>query len=205
MRKLLWFTLGFGAACAFCAYGRLPLLLAFPASVLLLAVFVGNQRHAQILLAVLGIAAGSIWFSRFEASTLAPIYTMDGITQRIQIRCSSFPEETDYGCRAEGRIQIGEKTYAVMCYLDQSENVVPGTILSGPFRLRITAPGGMKESTYYQGDGIFLLAYQADDLTIRDGEVSWQDYPAKLRQNMLNLLEKALPADVSMQWNVMFT
>ena len=198
MRKLLWFTLGFGAACAFCAYGRLPLLLAFPASVLLLAVFVGNQRHAQILLAVLGIAAGSIWFSRFEASTLAPIYTMDGITQRIQIRCSSFPEETDYGCRAEGRIQIGEKTYAVMCYLDQSENVVPGTILSGPFRLRITAPGGMKESTYYQGDGIFLLAYQADDLTIRDGEVSWQDYPAKLRQNMLNLLEKALPADVSM-------
>lgn len=197
MRKLLWFTLGFGAACAFCAYGKLPILLSIPVVVLLLAFFVGNKRTSQMLFAVLGIAAGSVWFSRFEADTLAPIYAMDGITQQTQIRCSSFPEETDYGYRAEGTIQIGEKAYTVMCYLDQEEAISPGSLLSGPFRFRLTAPGGMKESTYYQGEGIFLLAYQADEITVMTGENSWRDYPARLRQKILKAFDQFLPEDTS--------
>jgi len=198
MRKLLWFTLGFGAACAFCAYGRQPVLLIFPAMVVLMALFAGKERKYQILLAVLGIAGGILWFSRFENKILAPIYALDGLTQETEIRCSSFPEETDYGYRAEGRIQIGEKGYTVMCYLDREEEIVPGTVLSGPFRFRLTAPGGMKESTYYQGEGIFLLAYQTDEIAVREGESSWRDAPAVLRRNILQILEKTLPPDVTM-------
>ena len=197
MRRLLWFTLGFGAACAFCAYGRLPQLLLLPLLAVLLAVFAGNSRKGQVVLSVLGIAAGLFWYSRFETKTLGPIYSLDGVTQETVIRCSSFPEETDFGHRAEGRITIGEKTYTVMCYLDQEEGIEPGTVLSGPFRFRVTAPGGMKESTYYQGEGIFLLAYQADEITVMTGENSWRDDPARLRQNILNALDQFLPEDTS--------
>lgn len=197
MRRLLWFTLGFGAACAFCAYGRLPQLLLLPLLAVLLAVFAGNSRKGQVVLSVLGIAAGLFWYSRFETGTLQPIYALDGITRETAIRCTGYPEETDYGYRAEGSIAIGERSYPVMVYLDGEEGIEPGTVLSGPFRFRVTAPGGMKESTYYQGEGIFLLAYQADDLSVIKAEPSWRDAPARLRQNILNALDQFLPEDTS--------
>ena len=198
MRKILWFTLGFGAACAFCAYGRLPVLLILPALVLLTASFSVEFRTSQMILTVLGIVAGLFWFSRFEARTLQPVFALDGVTQEASIRCSSFPEETDYGCRTEGRISVGEKNYTVLCYLDEGSEAAPGTILSGPFRFKVTAPGGMKESSYYQGEGLFLLAYQADELSVAEGEPSWRDYPAKLRQRIVRILDTSMPGDVSL-------
>ena len=196
MRKILWFTLGFGAACAFCAYGKLPVLLILPALVLFMAFFTGFFRYQKTAMAILGIAAGFLWFSRFEAKTLNPVYALDGVTREAAIRCTGYPEETDYGFRIEGRLSVGNRQYGLMCYLD-GDGMAPGDTLSGPFRFRVTAPGGLKESTYYQGEGIFLLAYQADELTITKGEPSWQDAPAILRQRLLRLLEASLPEDTS--------
>lgn len=198
MRRLLWFTLGFGAACGFCAYGKVPGLLILPALVLLAAVFAGDTRRNKLILSAMGILFGFFWFSRFEAQTLQPVYALDGITMETDIRCVSFPEETDYGYRAEGTIQINDRNYTVMCYLDHGEKIQPGNVLSGPFHLKVTAPGGIKESTYYQGEGIFLLAYQRDEITISEGESSWRDTPAKLRHKILGILEDTLPPDTSM-------
>lgn len=198
MRRILWFTLGFGAACGFCAYGKVSGLLILPALVLLAAVFAGDTRKNKVFLSVMGILSGLFWFSRFEAQTLQPVYALDGITMETEIRCVSFPEETDYGYRAEGTIQIDDRNYTVMCYLDHGEKIQPGNVLSGPFYLRVTAPGGIKESTYYQGEGIFLLAYQRDEMTISEGETSWRDTPAKLRHKILGILENTLPPDSSM-------
>lgn len=198
MRKLLWFTLGFGAACAFCAYGRLHALLILPALVLLAGFFSGKSRLPAVILSVLGIAGGLFWFSRFESRTLQPIYALDGITKDARIHFSSYSEKTDYGIRAEGRITVEEKDCTVMVYLDEEESIEPGTVLSGPFRFRVTAPGGLKESTYYQGEGIFLLAYQADELRVTAAEPSWQDRTAELRQRILRILEETLPENASM-------
>ena len=195
MRKLLWFTLGFGAACAFFAYSRQPLLLFLPAMVLLAAFFTGKQRYHKTILAVAGIALGMLWFSRFEAKILQPVFSLNGITRESTIRCTGFPEETDYGYRVDGTVRIGNRDYALVCYLDEAEAVEPGMNLSGLFRFRVTAPGGLKESTYYQGEGIFLLAYQKDELFVTPGEASWRDAPAKLRQMILKILEDSLPQD----------
>ena len=197
MRKLLWFTLGFGAVCGFCAYGRETVFLVLPMAVLLAAFCSGNTRTFQAILAVLGMICGFFWFSRFETRTLQPVYALDNVTREAEIRCKGYPEETDYGYRMEGTIQIGKKSYTVMCYLDETYDLEPGNLLSGPFRFRVTAPGGLKESTYYQGEGIFLLAYQKDELTITEGKSTWRDYPASMRQNMLRILQQALPEEVS--------
>ena len=194
MRRLLWFTLGFGAACAFCAYGRTPLLLILPLAAVL---FAGENKFRKLLLSVCGIALGLFWFSRFETKFLQPVHGLDGVTREAVIRCETFPEETDYGYRVEGSLALEDRQYKVLCYLDEGETLRPGSSLSGPFRFRMTAPGGKKESTYYQGEGIFLLAYQADEVTILEGEKSWWDYPAVFRQNILQILEAALPADTS--------
>ena len=198
MRKILWFTLGFGAACGYCAYGRPPVLLLLPGVVLLLALLWDGARSRQAILAAFGIAAGLLWFSRFEANTLEPVYALDDVTREASIRCTGCPEETDYGWRAEGRICVGEKTYTVLCYLDDGDGIVPGTILTGPFRFRVTAPGGLKESSYYQGEGIFLLAYQRDELSLTRDEPNWRDRASQLRQRILRILEEVLPEDVSL-------
>ena len=198
MRKILWFTLGLGAACAFCAYGRSPMLLSIPVLVLLLASISGEFRKHCVMLSVIGMVFGFFWFARFEAQTLQPLSALDGVTQNGEIRCISFPEETDYGYRVEGRIRIGERNYTVMCYLDEGENLSPGCLLSGPFRFQVTAPGGRKESTYYQGEGTFLLAYQRDELVISEGTISWREYPAMLRRKILQTLDAVLPADTAM-------
>ena len=198
MRKILWFTLGFGAACGFCAYGKLPVLLFLPGAVLMLALLWGESRSRQALLAAFGIAAGLFWFSRFEANTLEPVYALDDVIREASIRCTGYPESTDYGCRVEGRYSLGDKTYTVLCYLDDGEEIVPGTILTGPFRFRVTVPGGQRESSYYQGEGIFLLAYQQDELTLSREEPNWRDRAAQLRQRIFRILEEALPEDVTM-------
>ena len=198
MRKILWFALGMGAACAFCAYGRMPVFLILPVLVILLACFSGEFRKFQLLLSVLGMVFGLFWFSRFEARVLSPVFTLDGVTRETEIRCTGFPEETDYGYRVEGRVQLGERDYTAMCYLDEEGNLQPGSILSGPFRFKVTAPGGMKESTYYQGEGIFLLAYQRDELTVTEGEENFRDKAAVLRQKILGILEDTLPPDTAM-------
>ena len=197
MRRILWFTLGFGAACAYCAYGRVPGLLVLPGLVLLLALFSGGSRKYGVLLSVMGMVFGLFWFSRFETRVLSPVFTLDGVTRETEIRCTGFPEETDYGYRVEGRIHLGERDYTAMCYLDEEATLQPGSILSGPFRLKVTAPGGLKESTYYQGEGIFLLAYQQDTLTVTEGESSWRDTPARVRQKILGILEDTLPPDTA--------
>lgn len=198
MRKILWFTFGLGAACAFCAYGRSPMLLSIPALVLLLASFSGEFRKRCVMLSVIGMVFGFFWFARFEAQTLQPLSALDGVTQDREIHCIGFPEETDYGYRVEGRIRIGERNYTVMCYLDEGENLSPGCLLSGPFHFQVTAPGGRKESTYYQGEGTFLLAYQRDELVISEGTISWREYPAMLRRKILHTLDAVLPADTAM-------
>lgn len=195
MRKLLWFTLGFGAACAVCAYGGTPVLLTLP---LLAGFLTGVKKKRKILLSVLGILLGLFWFFRFEARVLAPVYALDGMTTEATIRCTGFPEKTDYGFRTEGTIELNGRKYTVLCYLNPEVDLSPGTLLSGTFLFRSTAPGGKTDSAYYQGEGIFLLAYPEDTLTITPGESSWQDHTALLRQKILLILEETLPKDASM-------
>lgn len=197
MRKITWFTLGFGAACAFCAYNRVPVLLFIPVLVVILAICSTDSRRQKVLLSMIGILTGFFWFSRFEAKTLEPIYKLEGVACESSIRCAGYPENTDYGYRVEGKISVEGKAYTVVCYLDDGEMLEPGNILSGPFRFQITTPGAWKESHYYQGEGIFLVAYQLDELSVTEGPLSWQDSAAVIRKKILQILDTALPMDTS--------
>jgi len=199
VRKLLWFTLGFGAACAGCAYYHTLNQLILPMLVLalILVLLSGKLPLQKAALLVLGISAGIFWFSGFEEQVLQPVYELDGTTKETVIRCHSFPEKTDYGYRVEGTLRIGERNYTAMCYVDHGEALVPGSVLSGPFRFRVTAPGGLKESAYYQGEGIFLLAYQEDEVTVDDSGHSWKESPARLRQRILQAIEENMPEETA--------
>lgn len=197
MRTLIWFTLGFGGACALLAYGQGIL---FPAvlTAAALAVLAGFlARKSKWGLFFLGFALGLAWFLGFDRLYLAPAEKFHGTAQSAAIRASDFSYETDYGSAVDGRIRLEGKTYRVRAYLDEDRSLSPGDVLEGTFRFRVTTPEGGEDSTYHQGSGIFLLAYQADELAVSKGPASWRDLPAKLRRQIKTALEASFPPDTA--------
>ena len=195
---MIWFTVGFGAACGISAYLLEPVFLLIPVLLLTGAGFWYFRKKSlfqYVSLVLIGLCLGTIWFLLFSLLRLEPVYSMDGVTQNAEIRCSDYSQKTDYGHRATGTLNIRNKQYPVAAYLDEKTEAVPGTVLSGEFLFKVTAPGGQKESSYFQGEGIFLLAYPKDELTLTDSDRIWRDIPAILRQKFLVMLEQSLPED----------
>lgn len=195
MRKLVWFTIGFGAACGIFAYRLDPEWLLFPAFLAagICICYARKKPFFQMLCLLMGILTGAIWFQLFEVWYLEPIYGMDGIMQYTDIRCSSYAEQTDYGNQVTGTVIIREKQYPVRIYLERKLQPEPGTVLSGNFLFKVTAPGGLKESTYHQGEGIFLLAYPQKEPVLLQTDRLLQDLPAIFRQKLLSMLDRNLP------------
>ena len=93
MRKLTWFSLGFGAAMILGAYSLLPewflvpglLLLALTAA--LLAVFSkGRRLPVRLALIVSGCCLALVWWSGFQRLVIAPAAELDGLTEAASIR-----------------------------------------------------------------------------------------------------------------------
>lgn len=199
MRKLMWLTLGFGLACALCAYwlgkGTVLALAAFAWAVCLA---IRQRRLSRLGLLAWGLAAGCSWFSVFHIWFLEPVISLDGNQKPAVIFAQDYSTPTKYGGSVSGRMEYEGKSYAVYAYLDGDQEVCPGDTISGTFRFRVTVPGGEEEATYHRGDGVFLLAYQVDEVTRTPCQnPSWREYPAVLRKEAGKLLEETFPEDTS--------
>ena len=204
MRKLMWFTLGFGAACALCAYFWLIAGLWIWA-VVALVLFAGAAalslkiRWLRCVAAVcLGFAAALLWFQLYEASYLSPAVGLDGTTAYTTAYCTDYSYETDYGSAVEGVLQWEGKPYRAKLYVNTVTTMEPGDVLRGPFEFRVTTPDGADEPTAHQGKGIFLLAYQEEDAELLKlaAPPGWSCI-ARIKQRILNMLEDYFPADTS--------
>ena len=203
MRVLVWFTLGFAGACALGAYVFQEGLLLCGALCVLLgaAVWFAGWKSASLRRSaglLLGCAAGVAWFFLFQSVYLHPALSLDGKTQSCVIRASDYSYETAYGSTVDGWIDLDGTAYRVRAYLDDTQQVQPGDALSGRFRFRITVPGGAEEATYHQGKGIFLLAYQTDEIAhLPAQEGALRNLPAKLRHRIIELLNRCFPKDTA--------
>ena len=203
MRKLMWFAIGFGAACAFGAYfyvsWLLPAGLLFALMAALCIALTRWQRCFRIGTVIcLGIAAGLCWFSVYDGVYLKDARAMDGTSGEITIQVLDYSYETDYGCAFDGKVLVGNHSYQTRVYLNDVVELSPGDQVTGNFRFRLTTNGGEEDPLYHQGKGIFLLAYQKDDdATKLDGDAHWTDYPAIWRQNLKEKIDTAFPEDAS--------
>ena len=199
MRKLMWFAVGFAAACAVGVYllfdfWYLPLAL----SCLLCgcAMLFLRGKPVKITAAVLfGCAVAFSWLWCFDCLYLSPARSCDGEDTVLTVRVSDYSFPTDYGSAFDGYCELGTQTYAVRCYVDEELSVAPGAVVEGTFRLRYTADGGKLEPTYHQSKGIFLLAYQKDIQNISQAQIRLRDYPAIWRQKLIKLIESTFSAD----------
>ena len=198
MRRIVYPALGFAAACGLSLYSdRWEIRLIGTGLVLLLGILAERKPGAvrRFLVSLLGCALGFAWFGGYTAHHVQPISDLDGETVECAIRVSDYSRETDYGSAVDGTIQVKGNTYRVMVYLKQVREVKPGDIMNGLFRLRVTAQTGEDPSSYYQGKGVFLLAYQKDELRLSSEECALRDVPAIIRYRIQGILETYIPSD----------
>lgn len=197
MRKLMWFAIGFGTVCGYCAYGTpenllLPLVLVAAAGV-----FVGlhSREMNPVELLCFGCALGLCWFGVFRHAYLQPAISADGAQMAATVTISDYCYETDYGVAADGILYLEEMPYQIRVYVNEETALSPGDIVNGSFRLRYT-PGGLEEATYHPGKGIFLLGYQRGEAEILEGVIGLSHFPALLAQSIKDRLREFFPADV---------
>lgn len=202
MRKLLWFTLGFGAACAFGAYVYSGILLLVEGAVLLavsgMCLWLLRRHGAQRTVAMLcvGLSVGLIWYQLYDSLYLSGIRKMDEKTISVTMTATDYSYETDYGVAVEGTVSVSGKSCRVMIYVDEDTALSPGDSISGTFRFRYTSTGGEEDPTYHRGEGTFLLAYPKGKCQIVPAKaMSWEYAPAYLRERLLSTVEEIFPTD----------
>ena len=204
MRKLVWFTIGFGAACAICAgFWEITGLLWIAAGLTVLSaglLITGRRVNwmKKTAAVLLGLAVGFGWFEGYSVLYLDTATALDGMTCQIAAQCSDYGYETDYGTAVDAIVHLQGKSYCARLYFNGSTELSPGDWIKSSFRFRVTTPGGADDATYHQGKGIFLLGYQTDDAQLaKTGNPPWYLYPAKLRQQLISLIDSCFPEDTA--------
>lgn len=197
MRRLLWLTLGFGAACLLGCFLpnwgiALRLLSLLGAAAGLAATRWWRPARIPGWL-LLGVALGSLWFGLFRSWRLQPLQPYDGVTGSFTACITSQPERTQYGWTADGELLLAGRKQALRLYLHEDCCPRLGDRVQGELRLRLTAPGGSRETSFYQGKGVFLLAYQQGPLECTPGEAPL--YAPRFAQRLKELLRACFPAD----------
>lgn len=199
----MWFSMGFGTACAVGAYlfrgagllllGAVCLVLTIPG-----ALFVRRWPVLAAVAALLaGVAAGCGVFAAYDAVRLSPARQADGTVQWITLTATDDSWETEYGCAVDGRITLEGQNYRTRLYLDEAWQIEPGDMIVLPAELRFTDEGGGKEPTFHRTNGIALLAYQEDEGTLIPGEESLWYFPARLRRSLETMMDDYFPEDTA--------
>lgn len=201
MRRLMWFTIGYTAACCLAVWmmpeNWIPAVSfgAFMVSVGLFALKF-NRKCRLAAFVLLGVAVGLCWFLSFQRLYLAGLSELDGAEQIVCIMASDYSKESNYGTEVDGRILTNDKSYRIRAYLEEGTSVEPGDTIEGIFRLRLTAPTDSSEGTYHAERGIFLLAYQRDTISVsEEGPQSWRYYPAVLSRRIEETIDRCFPED----------
>lgn len=204
MRRLLWFTLGFGGICLICVYFLWGRTLWFPAAICgcawILLRFIGMkwERACPIAALFLGCCAALLWFSFFKAVYLGPVLTLDGQKVSVTVIASEYSGKSQYGDRVSGWFLWEGKPYQISLSLKKGVSLAPGDEVTAEFLIRLTVPEGEKESLYQSGSGLFLLGTQKSDAVIdSSSQDAWFLIPQKAANRLRDILEACLPKDTA--------
>jgi len=200
MRKLMWFAIGFTAACAAGAY-LLSLLEIYLFSILFFVIWLAAALIFQtggkaVKLLLLGCAAAFLWMGIYTTAYLSPAEKLNGETVEEQIIITDYSVPTEYGIAAEGRITLNGKSYKIKLYSYMLEDLCPGDTLSGKTELLYTRTSHWAQS--FSGSGIHLVGYLDDEVTVtRTTQTPARYYPAVLRRQITDLINAAFPSDTA--------
>ena len=135
MRKLMWFTLGFGAVCALCSYLWLTEGLLLPGIILAgvsCLLLVGSRwvKWFRIPATIaLGCALALGWFQLYATQYLRPAAALDGQITEVTARCTDYSYRTNYGTAVEGFLHLDGMPYRAKFYVSGEIDMEPGDAL----------------------------------------------------------------------------
>ena len=159
--------------------------LAFLGFILFLA---ARKKCLRLVLICYGLAVGLLWAGGYEYLKVDPVLRYDGIQMPLTAEVTEYSGRTPYGTDVTARVELEERSFQAVLYLDGDLSLKPGDRISGSFLLRDSHDSG---NYSYYSDGIFLRGYQRDEITVRYGEKIPFRYCHKW---MAKSLEKALLA-----------
>lgn len=181
MRKLLRFTASFGVGTAICAYlltagWQLILACAILSLGLLCRKYLSRR---QLLGAVLGLAAGILWSSLFEAAHLLPAEELNGLREEVYVELVDYPKETDYGASCTVRVLDPELRGRATLYGGwELMELEPGNRIRGMAKLK--SVGQDSRGLSRMSRGVFLrLILDRRDKAWEDEGISGNTYREK--------------------------
>ncbi len=196
MRWLMWFTIGFTAACAAGVYlhvGILPIVFIAAAIPLF---FIHSRAAKCVAVALVGVVIGTVWLWGYDLMYLNAAEEYDGQTVSTTAVVTDYSYDTEFGVAVDAEIELNGKAFRVRMYLPDKEELSPGDTVAGDLRLRLTTSDSIQGSTYHQGDGIFLLAYAYKDVDFRPAtSIPLKYYPSVLRKQITDLIDMSFPKD----------
>lgn len=201
MRKLVWFTIGFGIACGIAGYfDKIPIGIVAIVALLIgigMTVLMKKWKPLRIGVAILlGIAVGAGWFCGYNYLYLRSAKIMDGRTIAVTAEVTGYSYSTNYGGAVEAQVRRAGRNYDVLLYLNEPQHLIPGDVIEGSFRFRYTAAG--EDLTYHRGDGVFILGYQDSDiLAEKTDEIPMKHFPTMLRRRLSVTIDRCFPSDTA--------
>ncbi len=201
MRKLVWFAVGFFAACIPVGYfmWNYWFLLAM-AAVLCVGVglcFVKTRVAKKIAVACFGAALAFLWCFGFHMLYWRYATPYDGSTSELTLEAADYSAQSGYSTITEARLRLGNHTYPVRVYADGPYEVKTGDALKGTFYLRLTTGNGENAANYHRANGIVFLAIAQGTVAVSSVEKIPLRYMAKgIRRTILNWMDAVFPADV---------
>ena len=201
MRRLMWFTIGFSAACAVGAYAFSAWLwmgvclgLVFFAAAL---IFRNRWKMRQVAAVALGISVGLCWFGAYRYFYLLPATKVDGSKLSLSAQVTDYSVFHGYGQSVKAKITIDQRSYRAVLHLNETKELKPGDRVNAIFKLRMTHEG-LEGDTYHRGNGIFLLAYAQEKAEFKiSAETPIRYFPATMRKAITSRLETIFSEDTA--------
>ena len=194
----MWFTIGFTVACALGAYLHAGLWTIGVYLVAAVLILLSRRLKLQFaLLIVFGLAAGTIWNGVHNDLYIQPLYPLDGEKLHATVTVSDYSFDTDYGTALDGYLNYSGLYYKIRVYLREKSTFCPGDRITGELRIRLTTSGSIQGGTYHSGNGIFLMAYVDEALSVQAAEKTPLLFmPSVLRREITRVMDNIFSGEV---------
>ena len=162
MRRLCWFTLGFGLAVAI-YLGLQPdtAALWMSAGFLILGLvglLLGGRKLRRAVIAVLGISVGFVWCFGYQALFLRPLKTVAEEEEAVEMIAEEYARKSTYGYSVVVRIRREDRWYQGVLYFDEEFSPEPGDKLYTRAKLTLAEEKQKDDNFYYSSRGVWLIA-----------------------------------------------
>ena len=200
MRKVLWFTLGFVLSCITAVYllsFEIPVwLVAIPGALAIVSLFFTHNSVRATGALMLGMAVGILYLWGYSTLYLQPAKAYESRRVYIEMEASDYSRVSDYGSSVDCKVAFDGTQYNTRLYYDEDKNIKPGDKICGVFVFSMTTPDGSEPSDYYQGKGIFLLAYAEGAISVTHrSQIPNKYFPVVLRNKILDMIDSVFPED----------